>query len=159
MSQRSSKTKPSILLVPNFQVVESKTLPRRSTAAVSEVLPPPPQYKGVHFAPQLEACKRRKSQEEIPSEGLPLGPAIPKAETVAIQVRNNPVPLLSSVKANPSGLSTSTFEVPNKNSIATSQKQVLGVRDKALKASAAGCEIVFVSSTDLPDHEIIQQKN
>ena len=140
-------------------MVESKTLPRRSTAAVSEVLPPPPQYKGVHFAPQLEACKRRKSHEEIPSEGLPLGPAIPKAETVAIQVRNNPVPLLSSVKANPSGLSTSTFEVPNKNSIATSQKQVLGVRDKALKASAAGCEIVFVSSTDLPDHEIIQQKN
>ena len=136
-------------------MVESKTLPRRSTAAVSEVLPPPPQYKGVHFAPQLEAgCKRRKSHEEIPSEGLPLGPAIPKAETVAIQVRNNPVPLLSSVKANPSGLSTSTFEVPNKNS-----KQVLGVRDKALKASAAGCEIVFVSSTDLPDHEIIQQKN
>ena len=149
-----------ILLAPNFQVVESKTLPRRSTAAVSEVLPPPPQYKGVHFAPQLEAgCKRRKSHEEIPSEGLPLGPAIPKAETVAIQVRNNPVPLLSSVKANPSGLSTSTFEVPNKNIIATSQKQVLGVRDKALKASAAGCEIVFVSSTDLPDHEIIQQKN
>ena len=126
-------------------MVESKTLPRRSTAAVSEVLPPPPQYKGVHFAPQLEACKRRKSHEEIPSEGLPLGPAIPKAETVAIQVRNNPVPLLSSVKANPSGLSTSTFEVPNKNS-----KQVLGVRDKALKASAAGCEIVFVS----PDEEL-----
>ena len=124
-------------------------------------MPPPPQYKGVHFAPQLEGngILRRKSSEEIPSEGLPLGPAIPKAETVAIQVRNNPVPLLSSVKANPSGLSTSTFEVPNKNIIATSQKQVLGVRDKALKASAAGCEIVFVSSTDLPDHEIIQQKN
>ena len=135
-------------------MVESKTLPRRSTAAVSEVLPPPPQYKGVHFAPQLEAgCKRRKSHEEIPSEGLPLGPAIPKAETVAIQVRNNPVPLLSSVKANPSGstgTATSTFEPKN----ISSQKQVLGVRDKALKASAAGCEIVFVST---PDHEIVQK--
>ena len=88
--------------------------------------------------------ERRKS-EEIPSEGLPLGPAIPKAETVAIQVRNNPVPLLSSVKAaNPS--TTSSFEPKAKNT------KVLGVRDKALKASAAGCEIVFVS----PDEELVK---
>ena len=137
-----------------LQVLESKTLPRR-LKPTSEVLPPPPQYKGVHFAPQLEGngILRRKSSEEIPSEGLPLGPAIPKAETVAIQVRNNPVPLLSSVKANPSGstgTATSTFEPKN----ISSQKQVLGVRDKALKASAAGCEIVFVST---PDHEIVQK--
>ena len=130
-------------------------MPRRLKPQTSEVLPPPPQYKGVHFAPQLEGngILRRKSSEEIPSEGLPLGPAIPKAETVAIQVRNNPVPLLSSVKANPSGstgTATSTFEPKN----ISSQKQVLGVRDKALKASAAGCEIVFVST---PDHEIVQK--
>ena len=125
--------------------MESKTLPRRSTGATTELLPPPPQYKGVHFAPQIAiADMERRKSEEIPSEGLPLGPAIPKAETVAIQVRNNPVPLLSSVKAvNPS---TSSFEPKAKNT------KVLGVRDKALKASAAGCEIVFVS----PDEELVK---
>ena len=104
--------------------MESKTLPRRST---TELLPPPPQYKGVHFAPSIVDERRpvleiRRKSEEIPSEGLPLGPAIPKAETVAIQVRNNPVPLLSSVKpsASNSASNTSSFEPKVKN------KAVLG---------------------------------
>lgn len=91
----------------------------------------------------------------IPIEGLPTRPAIPKGvETVAIQVRNNPVPLLSNVSNSGSQhkLSVaSTFveppapakkqppQPPPKTSTLTSSKV------KAMAASAAGCEIVFVN--------------
>ena len=179
----------------------SKTLPRKSfpvsappgappggphrKSLTSEVaIPPPPQYKGVHFAPQV--LERRRSLEgtpvaappsagpraaaplSIPVEGLPTRPAIPKAETVAIQVRNNPVPLLSAVMKQNSN--TSSFveqnsvkkqppQPPPKTSSltsVTSNKQVLGVRDKALAASAAGCEIVFVSPDEGFNEEVLK---
>ena len=75
-------------------------------------IPPPPQYKGVHFAPQVEHRRNSEDADEeadlIPVEGLPTRPAaMPKqhvpplsamGETIAIQVRKtNPVPLLTSV--------------------------------------------------------------
>jgi hypothetical protein len=162
-----------------FSFVMSKTLPRRlhtpqqqltrnSRKSLTEAIPPPPQYKGVHFDPHIEERRRSADDEDlIPVEGLPTRPAMPKqtiqGETVAIQVRKaNPVPLLTSVKANGPPTSSSTFESVNKgcssskkpvpppktstlsnNSVAA--KAVMGVRDKALAASAAGCEIVFVS--------------
>ena len=111
------------------------------------MIPPPPQYKGVHFAPQIEERGRRSSADDvIPVEGLPTRPAaLPKGETVAIQVRNNPVPLVASVKV--SG-PTSSFETPppqHPKKATGASAGVMGVRDKALAASAAGCEIVFVS--------------
>uniref|UniRef100_A0A0K2TU89 Uncharacterized protein n=1 Tax=Lepeophtheirus salmonis TaxID=72036 RepID=A0A0K2TU89_LEPSM len=59
-----------------------RTLPRKTSALKTTqgpplpnkkdsdlVLPPPPQYKGVHFAPIVEKLS-------IPTEGLPMGPAI-----------------------------------------------------------------------------------
>ena len=102
-------------------------------------IPPPPQYKGVHFAPQVTERRRSTGKdEEIPTEGLPTRPAVPKTasvETVAIQVRNNPVPLLSVSNKNSASAVTS-FEQP-----LTSSAKV-----KALAASAAGCEIVFVNN-------------
>ena len=194
--------------------IMSKTLPRRLPASSSgttggdhpsvrgrkslttEVaIPPPPQYKGVHFAPQVIERRRSSGSEAtdgIPVEGLPTRPAgsnnsslanssglhglhgghpmaaasTPKAETVAIQVRNNPVPLLSAVmKSSSGGLSggngnISSFEhkkqppqPPPKTSTLTSK--VMGVRDKALAASAAGCEIVFVSPDEGFNEEVL----
>lgn len=93
----------------------------------------------------------------IPIEGLPTRPAIPKGvETVAIQVRNNPVPLLSNVSSQQHKLSSTFVEPappvkkqppqpPPKTSTLTSSKV------KAMAASAAGCEIVFVNEDD--DHD------
>ena len=78
-------------------------------------IPPPPQYKGVHFAPQVEHRRHSGNSEDadeadlIPVEGLPTRPAMPKqhvpplsamGETIAIQVRKtNPVPLLTSMNS------------------------------------------------------------
>ena len=87
---------------------------------------------------------------------------------MAIQVRNNPVPLLSAVmKSSARGFSNSgtsnisSFEhkkqppqPPPKTSTLTS-KVVMGVRDKALAASAAGCEIVFVSPDEGFNEEVL----
>ena len=166
----------------------------RKSLTTEVAIPPPPQYKGVHFAPQV--IERRRSSSEatdvgIPVEGLPTRPAgsnglsgqqhppqgqqptHPKAETVAIQVRNNPVPLLSAVmKSSAAGGGShsggrdgfgniSSFEhkkqppqPPPKTSTLTS-KVVMGVRDKALAASAAGCEIVFVSPDEGFNEEVL----
>ena len=92
---------------------------------------------------------------------------------MAIQVRNNPVPLLSAVmKSSAAGGGShsggrdgfgniSSFEhkkqppqPPPKTSTLTS-KVVMGVRDKALAASAAGCEIVFVSPDEGFNEEVL----
>ena len=149
-------------------------------------IPPPPQYKGVHFAPQvierrrslddsnvrgvpgstpLEGDTNLKVPDSIPVEGLPTRPAIPKAETVAIQVRNNPVPLLSAVmkQGGVNSANISSFEnkkqppvpPPKTSSLTSNHLKVLGVRDKALAASAAGCEIVFVSPDEGFNEEVL----
>ena len=152
-------------------------------------IPPPPQYKGVHFAPQVEE-RRGSIEDSIPVEGLPTRPAMPKnpqlGETVAIQVRkNNPVPLLASVT---SAKGQSSFEKPTAASEVRVKKQppapppktstlssvrgpsmasvggnpsasgnstIKGVRDKARAASAAGCEIVFVSPDEGFNEEVV----
>ena len=151
-------------------------------------IPPPPQYKGVHFAPQVEE-RRGSIEDSIPVEGLPTRPAMPKnpqlGETVAIQVRkNNPVPLLASVT---SAKGQSSFEKPTASEVrvkkqppapppktstlssarglstasmggnpsASGNSTIKGVRDKALAASAAGCEIVFVSPDEGFNEEVV----
>ena len=184
---------------------------RKSLTESTTAIPPPPQYKGVHFAPHVEERRRSADDEDlIPVEGLPTKPAVPRpstvrlntaasassatstvtatttpvaGETVAITVRKaNPVPILNSVvnkAVTPTGSCppTSTFgsaaatastvktppaPPPKTSTLSTTkshpnnhqihhqiqgggQVQVMGVRDKALAASAAGREIVFVS--------------
>ncbi len=59
----------------------SKTLPRKSTSsrkpddAIKSILPPPPQYKGVHFAPGVAEDGADDKSLPIPTEGLPTRPA------------------------------------------------------------------------------------
>ena len=95
-----------------------KTLPRK-VMSNKNTIPPPPQYKGVHFAPSVDAADKESSGKPtspppipIPTEGLPTRPArvpaassssisgggssgkssmilIPQSETVPITVRNN----------------------------------------------------------------------
>ncbi len=61
---------------------QCKTMPRKIRGAVSSsktILPPPPQYKGVHFAPEVKEKEAAAGAEPpaIPLEGLPTGPARP----------------------------------------------------------------------------------
>lgn len=136
-----------------------KTMPRKlRPQLIAEAIPPPPQYKGVHFDPHIKVERQSSSASEaeadpIPVEGLPTRPArlLQGFETVAIQVRKaNPVPLLASVKANPQssfdplGGKKQPPRPPPKTSCLLS-KAGQGVKAKAMAASAAGCEIVFVS--------------
>ena len=63
-----------------------------SSISQQRVVPPPPQYKGVHFAPNVEVAKRDKtpSPEDIPTEGLPTGPAkAPPKLTIPRSTVNN----------------------------------------------------------------------
>ncbi len=74
----------------------SKTLPRRPSqmnnarggrkSLTSDLaIPPPPQYKGVHFAPEADTVRRsslENAQFNIPVEGLPTKPAIPKVRKI-----------------------------------------------------------------------------
>ena len=80
-----------------------RTLPRNCCRTI----PPPPQYKGVHFAPGVEqttGCRVIDSEPpgalSIPTEGLPTGPArsapaamiVTSSETVPITLRNGSHP-------------------------------------------------------------------
>ena len=170
-------------------------LEHRKSLTETTTIPPPPQYKGVHFAPQVEE-RRNSVEDSIPVEGLPTRPAMPKqsqvlspghplgpnlgqnlappvGETIAIQVRKtNPVPLLTSVTAVTKN-AQSSFEQPVIEKIkkqppvpppktstlssasSNSNRGIKGVRDKALAASAAGCEIVFVSPDEGFNEEVV----
>ncbi len=74
----------------------SRTLPRKSHQSI---LPPPPQYKGVHFAPGVPEAEEDDEEDfGIPTEGLPKGPAKMevkvKGETIPIKVRKMSAPVI-----------------------------------------------------------------
>ncbi len=81
LRQKPATSKPFRALSPptafadlkNEADVKSKTLPRNLA-----ILPPPPQYKGVHFA---DDCA---GPPAIPTEGLPTGPAKKASTTAAL---------------------------------------------------------------------------
>ncbi len=204
-SKNMSKTLPRRLHLQNnkMEIPTSKQLSVNRKSLTEATIPPPPQYKGVHFAPQVEERRRSADDEDlIPVEGLPTKPAMPRphsvrlpspattpttpppapGETIAITVRKvNPVPILNSVvnkATTPTSGPPSTFGAsssavgktppipPPKTSTLSSKGQlyphvlhhgqVMGVRDKALAASAAGREIVFVSPDEGFNEDSIQ---
>ena len=80
----------------NRNRAQSKTLPRKNGGSRSNngslILPPPPQYKGVHFAPGVSEDDfsgvplppiPSGDPMMIPTEGLPTRPAPKKGTTVA----------------------------------------------------------------------------
>lgn len=77
------------------QLQRSRTLPRKSQQSI---LPPPPQYKGVHFAPGVPEAEEDEDDFGIPTEGLPKGPAKMevkvKGETIPIKVRKMSAPVI-----------------------------------------------------------------
>ena len=97
------------------------TLLRKTTSEGKSILPPPPQYKGVHFAPQT-VIPEELDTVPIPTEGLPKGPASKKSkveshpvtviETVPIKVKkSNPAPVVLPKPSGPRmhGSSSMTF--------------------------------------------------
>lgn len=152
----------------------SRTLPRKlhsgnicrhdvnRKSLTDATIPPPPQYKGVHFAPSVDS--RRKSVEvqssrrddddeelPIPVEGLPTKPAaprqiqavIPAPETVAITLRNsNPVPLLTSMKVAPQSTS-STFTTTS-----STEKPVPPPKSSSLKTNSSSKTTVALALRD-----------
>ncbi|CAB4062554.1 unnamed protein product [Lepeophtheirus salmonis] len=99
LSPSNTSSRPTLIHVEDGRIC--RTLPRKTSALKTTqgpplpnkkdsdlVLPPPPQYKGVHFAPIVEKLS-------IPTEGLPMGPAIvPHLNAIHLLLTKNESPFL-----------------------------------------------------------------
>lgn len=83
---------------------QCRTMPRKVAKDGSRVLPPPPQYKGVHFAPNVRNNEDKSSPNfVIPTEGLPTRPARgqPSDHMVIISSSSETVPIVVRSKNGP----------------------------------------------------------